>query len=143
MASEISEIKQESPMDDVRSSNTSLISSANVTVKNCSNINKSAKHNEEPRQGVARKRSLIETGEEENGRSIDLNVELTPTDSSGEEVEFSNATSEEPPLVAMGCTRCLVFVLTSETNPKCVNCQTPDHLIDVLHYNPPKKPKHV
>ncbi|KAB2046925.1 hypothetical protein ES319_A13G010400v1 [Gossypium barbadense] len=79
MASEISEIKQESPMDDVRSSNTSLISSANVTVKNCSNINKSAKHNEEPRQGVARKRSLIETGEEENGRSIDLNVELTPT----------------------------------------------------------------
>ncbi|MBA0844679.1 hypothetical protein Goarm_023286, partial [Gossypium armourianum] len=116
----------------------------------------------EPRQGVARKRSLTETGEEENGRSIDLNVELTPTgqppkdrlstnrsseisstslsetsrmllnqqDSSGEEVEFSNATPEEPPLVAMGCTRCLVFVLTSETNPKCVNCQTPEHLID-------------
>ncbi|MBA0815395.1 hypothetical protein Gohar_000171 [Gossypium harknessii] len=65
-------------MDDVRSSNTSLISSATVTMKNCSNINQSAKHNEEYCQGDAWKTSLTEIIGEENGKSIDLNFELTP-----------------------------------------------------------------
>ncbi|MBA0751268.1 hypothetical protein Gogos_000204 [Gossypium gossypioides] len=78
MAFKIPKIKQESPMDDVRSSNTSLISSATVTMKNCSNINQSAKHNEEYCQGDAWKRSLTEIVREENEKSIDLNFELTP-----------------------------------------------------------------
>ncbi|TYH32752.1 hypothetical protein ES332_D13G011100v1 [Gossypium tomentosum] len=60
-------------MDDVRSRNTSLIS-----MKNCSNINQSAKHNEEYCQGDAWKTSLTEIVGEENGKSIDLNFELTP-----------------------------------------------------------------
>ncbi|PPD81312.1 hypothetical protein GOBAR_DD21763 [Gossypium barbadense] len=162
----ISEIMEESSIDDVRSSNSSLISSANDTMKNCSNINQSANHNE---------RSLTETGEEENGRNIDLNLELTlidsppedclstnqcldtsstsPTatsrmlpnqqDSSGEEGEFSNTTSEEPSLVVMGCSRCFMYVMACEINPKCAKCRTSDYLVDVIHDNPPKKPRNV
>ncbi|KAH1030432.1 hypothetical protein J1N35_042606 [Gossypium stocksii] len=170
--SEISEIMQESSIDDVRSSNTSLISSANNTMKNCSNINQIANHNEEYRQGNYRKRSLTETSEEENGRNIDLNIELTPIgsplkdclstnqcldssstatsrmlpnqqDSSGEEVEFSNTTSEEPSLVVMGCSHCFMYVMACESNPKCANCRTSDFLVDVIHDNPPKKPRNV
>ncbi|TYG35802.1 hypothetical protein ES288_D13G012300v1 [Gossypium darwinii] len=171
----ISEIMEESSIDDVRSSNSSLISSANDTMKNCSNINQSANHNEEYRQGTYEKRSLTETGEEENGRNIDLNLELTlidsppedclstnqcldtsstsPTatsrmlpnqqDSSGEEGEFSNTTSEEPSLVVMGCSHCFMYVMACEINPKCAKCRTSDYLVDVIHDNPPKKPRNV
>ncbi|TYG84893.1 hypothetical protein ES288_A13G008600v1 [Gossypium darwinii] len=172
---EISEIMQESSIDDVRSSNTSLISSANDTMKNCSNINQTANHNKEYRQGNYRKRSLTETGEEENGRNIYSNLELTPIgsppkdclstnqcldtsstsptatsrmllnqqDSSGEEVEFNNTTPEEPSLVVMGCSRCFMYVMACEINPKCANCRTTDYLVDVIHDNPPKKPRNV
>ncbi|KAG8493252.1 hypothetical protein CXB51_010739 [Gossypium anomalum] len=155
-------------MDDVRSTNTTLISSVNDTTKNCSNINQSAKHNEEYHQVDARKICLIEIGKEENERSIDLNLELTPTglpskiclstnqcleisstslsatshmlrnqqDSSSEEVEFNNIALEEPSLVVMGCSRCLMYVMACKINPKCANCQTSYHLIDVIHNNP-------
>ncbi|KAL1124946.1 hypothetical protein V6Z11_A13G009500 [Gossypium hirsutum] len=187
---EISEIMQESSIDDVRSSNTSLISSANDTMKNCSNINQTANHNKilhvnpckaesmvKIRQNLGnyRKRSLTETGEEENGRNIYLNLELTPIgsppkdclstnqcldtsstsptatsrmlpnqqDSSGEEVEFNNTTPEEPSLVVMGCSRCFMYVMACEINPKCANCRTTDYLVDVIHDNPPKKPRNV
>ncbi|MBA0631361.1 hypothetical protein Godav_000242 [Gossypium davidsonii] len=47
-------------------------------MKNCSNINQSAKHNGEYCQGDAWKTSLTEIVGEENGKSIDLNFELTP-----------------------------------------------------------------
>ncbi|MBA0727120.1 hypothetical protein Golax_000139 [Gossypium laxum] len=154
-------------MDDVRSSNTSLIS-----MKNCSNINQSAKHNESLMvrlvyfylQGDVRKISLTETIGEENGKSIDLNFELTPIDlppkdplstnqcpeissaslseashmllnqqdSSGEEIEFSYSRAEGSSLVVMAYTRCLMYVMACEINPKCVNYKTFDHLLDLF-----------
>ncbi|MBA0727121.1 hypothetical protein Golax_000140 [Gossypium laxum] len=157
-------------MDDVRSSNTSLISSATVTMKNCSNI----KHNElfldffkEYHRGDARKISLTETVKEEKGKIIDLNSELTPIglppkdplstnqcpkilsemsrmllnqqDFSGEEIEFNYPMAEGPSLVVMACTRCLMYVMACEVNPKCANCKTSDHLLDIFR-DPPQSP---
>ncbi|KAG4164348.1 hypothetical protein ERO13_A13G009750v2 [Gossypium hirsutum] len=171
MASKIPKIKQESPMDDVRFSNTSLISNATVSMKNCSNINQSVKHDEEYRQGDARKISLTETVKEEKGKIIDLNSKITPIgmppkdplstnrcqeissaslsemsrmllnqqDFSGEEIEFNFPMAEEPSLVVMACTRCLMYVMACEVNPKCANCKTSDHLLDIFR-DPPQNP---
>ncbi|MBA0782377.1 hypothetical protein Gotri_000266 [Gossypium trilobum] len=167
MAFKIPKIKQESPMDDVRSSNTSLISSATITMKNCSNINQSAKHNEEYHRGDARKISLTKTVGEEKGKIIDLNSELIPIslppkdplstnrcpkilsemsrmllnqqDFSGEEIEFNYPMAEGPSLVVMACTRCLMYVMACEVNPKCANCKTSDHLLDIFR-DPPQSP---
>ncbi|PPS02810.1 hypothetical protein GOBAR_AA17863 [Gossypium barbadense] len=167
MASKIPKIKQESPMDDVRFSNTSLISNATVSMKNCSNINQSVKHDE----GDARKISLTETIKEEKGKIIDLNSKITPIgmplkdplstnrcqeissaslsemsrmllnqqDFSGEEIEFNFPMAEEPSLVVMACTRCLMYVMACEVNPKCANCKTSDHLLDIFR-DPPQNP---
>ncbi|KAL1124948.1 hypothetical protein V6Z11_A13G009700 [Gossypium hirsutum] len=185
MASKIPKIKQESPMDDVRFSNTSLISNATVSMKNCSNINQRIHFNlstfyvpvafldvfKEYRQGDARKISLTETVKEEKGKIIDLNSKITPIgmppkdplstnrcqeissaslsemsrmllnqqDFSGEEIEFNFPMAEEPSLVVMACTRCLMYVMACEVNPKCANCKTSDHLLDIFR-DPPQNP---
>ncbi|KAK8531712.1 hypothetical protein V6N12_053175 [Hibiscus sabdariffa] len=65
---------------------------------------------------------------------------LNNYDSSGEEVEFSNATLEEPSLVVMGCSNCLMYVMVSEIEPRCPRCRT-SVLIDIFHPKLDKKPK--
>ncbi|KAB2046928.1 hypothetical protein ES319_A13G010700v1 [Gossypium barbadense] len=124
MASKIPKIKQESPMDDVRFSNTSLISNATVSMKNCSNINQSVKHDEE----------ISSASLSEMSRML-----LNQQDFSGEEIEFNFPMAEEPSLVVMACTRCLMYVMACEVNPKCANCKTSDHLLDIFR-DPPQNP---
>ncbi|KAB1993185.1 hypothetical protein ES319_D13G011800v1 [Gossypium barbadense] len=115
-------------------------------------------------QGDVRKISLTETIGEENGKSVDLNSELTSIDlppkdplstnqcpeissasllktshmllnqqdSSTEEIEFSYSRAEGSSLVVMACTCCLMYVMACEINPKCANCKTSDHLLDLF-----------
>ncbi|XWS65687.1 hypothetical protein CRYUN_Cryun05aG0134800 [Craigia yunnanensis] len=109
----------------------------------------------------------METGEEEKRRSLDLNLRLTPLglhqkddissnqyseisstsscmphnldSSSSEEVEFSNTTfGEYPSLILMGCSRCLIYVMVSEINPKCPSCHS-SILIDIFRSSFGKK----
>ncbi|GMJ11842.1 hypothetical protein HRI_004853400 [Hibiscus trionum] len=168
-----SSIKQESYIEDEKSSTTSLISTANLPIKDeGSTTNPTPKNNKERRDGNARKRSFTEIGEEENGKNVDLNLRLTPLglrlkdrfssnqcpetssvslstsscmplnneDSPGEEVEFSNTIVEEPSLVVMGCSNCLMYVMVSEIEPSCPRCHS-SVLIDIFRPKSDKKPR--
>ncbi|KAK6233787.1 hypothetical protein QUC31_006193 [Theobroma cacao] len=123
--------------------------------------------NEKCHKGEARKRSFMEmeNGEEEQRGSLDLNLSLTPLgllqqkdlcgnqseisstsscmpvnldSSSSEEVEFSNKTIEDPSLILMGCSHCLIYVMVSEINPKCPKCNS-SILIDIFRHRLGKK----
>ncbi|RDX94642.1 hypothetical protein CR513_22945, partial [Mucuna pruriens] len=54
--------------------------------------------------------------------------------------ENLGGTSKEelPPLVVMGCTHCLIYVMVSKADPKCPKCKNPN-LIGNFHVNPEKK----
>ncbi|KAK7393222.1 hypothetical protein VNO78_21763 [Psophocarpus tetragonolobus] len=43
-----------------------------------------------------------------------------------------------PPLVVMGCARCLIYVMVSKVDPKCPSCKN-SKLIDKFQLNPIKK----
>ncbi|TKY50796.1 hypothetical protein E2542_SST22302 [Spatholobus suberectus] len=45
---------------------------------------------------------------------------------------------ELPPLIAMGCARCFMYVMVSKADPKCPKCKNPK-LIDKFQVNPTKK----
>ncbi|XVF00031.1 hypothetical protein REPUB_Repub03eG0251200 [Reevesia pubescens] len=118
-------------------------------------------------EGRKRSFMEMEMGEEEKRSILDLNLRLTPLglhqndhlssnqyselsststssckpfnlDSSSEEVEFSDTKFEEPSLILMGCSRCLIYVMVSEINPKCPNCNT-SILIDIFRNSFGKK----
>jgi len=45
---------------------------------------------------------------------------------------------ELPPLIAMGCSMCLIYVMVSKAQPKCPICKNSD-LVNKVQRNPPKK----
>ncbi|KOM36354.1 hypothetical protein LR48_Vigan02g250400 [Vigna angularis] len=57
--------------------------------------------------------------------AIDKNLDDTPKD-------------ERPPLIAMGCAICLVYVMVSKAHPKCPICTNSD-LINNFQTKPTKK----
>ncbi|KAK8651447.1 hypothetical protein V6N13_141048 [Hibiscus sabdariffa] len=74
--------------------------------------------------------------------SISSNMPLNNQDSSNEEVEVSDATVEEPSLVVMGCSYCLMYVMVSEVEPRCPRCRTSD-LIDIFRPKFAKRSRRV
>lgn len=46
---------------------------------------------------------------------------------------------EEASLILMGCTRCLIYVMVSEADPKCPKCKSSSYFVDVFRDNPAKR----
>ncbi|KAL4340162.1 hypothetical protein GQ457_08G010260 [Hibiscus cannabinus] len=74
--------------------------------------------------------------------SITSNMLLNNQDSSHEELELSDATVEEPCLVVVGCSYCLMYVMVSEVEPRCPKCRTSD-LIDIFRSESAKRSRRV
>ncbi|KAJ9175448.1 hypothetical protein P3X46_014000 [Hevea brasiliensis] len=89
----------------------------------------------------------METDKEVNKMSHDLNLRLSPPgmnpkDLSSNQLEISQSPSIEScdnmvPLILMGCTKCLIYVMVCEVDPKCPNCKT-SFFIDIFNHTLPK-----
>ncbi|XP_020538123.2 uncharacterized protein LOC110010387 [Jatropha curcas] len=86
----------------------------------------------------SKKRALkemeMEIGEEEEKKNDDLKLRLSPPGMKPKD-ESSNQL-----LVLMGCSHCFIYVMVSQTDPKCPNCKSPI-LIDVFKQGIAKRTK--